>query len=912
MRTPIFRFVFFLLLIHLTDCCLAQVLLHGLLCDNRTNPIGLDDPHPRFSWQLEGKDRGIFQTAYEIRAGLDSNAIMKGKGLKWSSGRVNSSQSVHVPYAGSALVSDQRCYWQVRVWDEKGRLSGWSEVGSWEMGLLNAEDWKADWIGPGFKEDSVTRPSPLFRRQFIAKAEPVRATLFITAHGIYEARLNGRRVSDDRFAPGYTEYDHRLQYQAYDVTGLIHKGGNTAGVVIGDGWYRGVFGPLETANNYGKDASLLYQLILTYKDGERDTIVSDENWKSSTGGIRYADFYFGEIYDARKEPEGWLRNNFDDSGWQGVSIAHFPKANLVASVAEPVLPGESLAPVRIFKSPKGEKLIDFGQNLAGWVRCRLHGKPGDSIRISHAEVLDKEGNFYTVNLRDAKAQDTYVLRGNGEEEFEPHFTFHGFRYIKLEGNKGEIRAEDFQSIPLFSALPVTGDFHCSDSMVNRLQQNIIWSLQSNFVDFPTDCPQRAERQGWLGDAQVFISTAAFNKRVDNFFAKWLVDLALAQGPDGGMPDVVPDIRNHEWHRKPTGVAGWGDGAAIVPWNLFEIYNDTAGLALCYPSMQKWVEHIRSRSAAGLWKGGGFGDWLAPDPYVKPGVKTVPAVQTDLAYVSQCFYYYSTSLLARTAGVLGKKNDSVYYSKLMDTVRAAFLREYITPDGRAISNTQAAYVLALQVGILPDRMTSRVVERLVEIIHLNQDHLGTGFLATPYLCFILTQYGHVDLAYTLLMQKTLPSWLYPITMGATTMWEKWGEFMPDTTIIEGSFNHYAYGAIGNWLYRDVAGINPGCPGFQRIVIHPYINSQLGEADARYQSDYGEISSRWELKPDGLSMQVEIPANTTAELWIPAKTEDKITENGMRLMETQGVKLFATKENYVVLELASGRYSFLIRY
>jgi alpha-L-rhamnosidase len=777
------------------------------------------------------------------------------------------------------------------------------------MGLLAAGDWKARWIGPGYSEDSLRRPSPLLRRQFMVKGRPVHATLYMTAHGLYEARLNGQRVTDSHFAPGWTGYDHRLQYQAYDVTELIQKGNNTAAVVLGDGWYRGVFGPWNNSNNYGRDASLLFQLVITYKDRTQDTIISDPSWRSATGGIRYADLYNGEIYDARLEPAGWTENGFNDMGWAGVIVHSFPKANLVASVSEPVLEGETFLPVRILTSPHGEKILDFGQNLAGWVRCRLRGQAGDTIRFSHAEVLDREGNFYTGNLRDARAQDIYILRG-GEEEFEPHFTFHGFRYVKLEGYKGEIRPEDFRSVALYSALPVTGHFYCSDSLVNRLQQNIVWSQQSNFIDIPTDCPQRSERLGWTGDAQLFTATAAFNKRVDGFFEKWLQDLAADQGSDGGMPNVIPDIVNRTLRRAPKGVAGWGDAAVILPWTLFEVYNDTSRLAESYASMQAWVRHIRGLSPDGLWKGGGYGDWLAPDPVAKAGEERVTATPTDLAYISQCFYFYSSSLLAKAAGVLGRREDSLYYTILMDTIRTAFLREYMTPDARAISNTQTAYVLALYVDILPGKMAVRAAERLVGLIRANQDHLGTGFLGTPYLCLVLTKYGYTDLAYMLLRQTTLPSWLYPVKMGATTIWEKWAALMPDSSINVGSFNHYAYGAIGNWLYRDVAGINPGKPGYQKIIIRPHIGGGLTEADASYLSDYGLIRSAWEAISGHLDLQVDIPPNTRAEVWIPARDVGKIREQGRLLTAISGVSLLPAQKDCIVVELGSGNYHFTV--
>ncbi|HET6253269.1 MAG TPA: family 78 glycoside hydrolase catalytic domain [Puia sp.] len=846
----------------------AQVKVIRLLCDDRVEPVGLGDPHPRLSWRLEGSGQDILQSAYEL--------LVSGPHSRWSSGKVRSAQSVHVAYDGEPLASGQHYSWQVRVWDQTGKPSAWSAPAFWQMGLLRPDDWTAQWISPGFAEDSVDRPSPILRRQFFAKAQPVRATLYITAHGLYDARLNGQPVTDARFTPGYTEYDHRFQYQAYDATALIHSGNNNTEVTLGDGWYRGIFGPWNNPNNYGRDASLLYQLVIAYRNGSTDTVISDAFWQCSTGSIRYADIYNGEIDDARILP----------ANWTNVIVQTFPKNNLVATLAEPVREHETFTPVAILTSPRGEKIIDFGQNLAGWVRFKVRGKSGDTIRISHAETLDQDGNFYTANLREARAQDIYVLRGDGEETFEPHFTFHGFRYIKVEGYPGEIRPEDFRSVSLYSSLPVTGSFHCSDSLINRLQLNIVWSQQSNFIDIPTDCPQRSERLGWAGDVQLFAPTAAFNKRVDEFFEKWLEDVRLAQGPDGGMPDVVPDIRNRTIHRAPRGVAGWGDAAVILPWTLFQIYGDTTRLAASYNSMRAWVQYIHSRALNGLWKGGGYGDWLAPDPVPEKGRDSVKATPTDLPFISQCYYFYSTTLLARTAGALGRSQDSVYYSTLADTIRNAFLAEYMTPGARAISNTQTAYILALYTGILPESMAARAAQRLAELVKANQDHLGTGFLGTPYLCPVLTKYGYTDLAYALLQQTTPPSWLYPVKMGATTIWEKWLSVLPNRSINVSSFNNYAYGAIGDWLYRDVAGISPGSPGYRRIIIHPHPGGTLTEVDASYDSDYGLIRCHWKKTNDNFQMEVEIPANTRADVYIPGKDPDKVRK----------------------MELGSGKYSF----
>ena len=882
---------FTILLLLLTLDSQGQAKVLDLLCDNRVTPLGLGDTHPRFSWRLEGSGYNIHQVAYEIR--------VNGPHVAWSSGQVNSSQSVHVLYGGTPMRSGQRYSWQVRVWDGDSKVSMWSMPSFFEMGILKPGDWKAQWISPGFIEDSINRPSPILGREFEAKGRLLRATLFISAHGLYEARLNGQRVSDARFTPGYTEYDHRFLYQAYDVTTLIHAGNNRADVTLGDGWYRGVYGPWINPNNYGRDASLLFQLILFYKNGKQDTVLSNRTWKSSTGLIRYADIYNGEIEDARIEP----------TQWTAVKVQSFPMDNLDATTCEPVREHETFAPVAIFSSPRGERIIDFGQNLAGWVRFKVRGKKGDTIHLFHAETLDQNGNFYTGNLRKARQEDVYVLRGDGEEEFEPHFTFHGFRYVKVEGYPGELRPEDFRSVSLYSSLPATGQFSCSDSLINRLQQNILWSQQSNSIDIMTDCPQRSERLGWMGDIQLFAPTAAFNKRVDGFFEQWLEDVRLAQGTDGGMPDVVPDIRNRTIHRTPKGVAGWGDVSVILPWTLFEIYNDTTRLAECYSVMQAWIRYIQSHAHNGLWKNGGYGDWLAPDPVQESGRDSIKATQTDLAYISQCYYFYSASLLAKTAGVLGKPKDSLYYIELADTVRLAFLNEYITPTVRAISNTQTAYVLALYTGILPEQMEKQAVQRLVDLIHVNQDHLGTGFLGTPFLCSVLTKYGYAELAYSIVGQTTPPSWLNEVKMGATTIWEDWLAVLPNRSVNIYSLNNHALGAIGDWLYRDVAGIYPGLPGYQRIVIRPHPGGNLTSAKASYKSDYGIIRSAWKLTTGKLEMEVTIPPNTRAEIWIPAKDLGAVREKGQPLSTIPGLQPLGAHDGHVIIEAGSGNYVFM---
>jgi len=875
--------------------CLGQVTISHLSVDHVANPIGIGNTVPRFNWQITSGRRGVKQTAYEIKAWEEAKEI-------WNSGKVLSTQSVGLLYTGSPLAPGKKYAWRIRIWDDQGAASPWSTLSSWQMGLLKPEDWKAQWISPGYTEDTLRRPSPLLCKTFKTNKKIASATAFITTHGLYEAQINGRRVGDAWFTPGWTNYDKRLQYQAYDVTSLLQKGDNVVGVTLGDGWYRGIFGQWNYHDNYGSDASLLFQLTIDYMDGTTDTVISDASWKSSTGPICYADLYNGEVYDARLEKKGWASQGYSGKDWSNVAVKNFAHANLVATVSPPVKEQEHFHPTKIFTSPKGEQIIDFGQNMAGWVQFKVRGNAGDTIKLSHAEVLDKAGNFFTGNLREALAQDVYILQGGVEEQMKPHFTFHGFRYIKVEGYPGSIKPEDFEAVALYSDLPVTGSFTCSNAALNQLLHNITWSQKSNFLDIPTDCPQRSERLGWCGDVQIFARTAAFNMQVDNFFAKWLQDLNIDQGADGGMPNVIPNLPGRTLKRKPAGVAGWGDVATVLPWTLYQAYGDTAVLRQQYASMKAWVDYIRSVSKEYLWKAGGYGDWLAPSP-----------VTTDIPYISQCWFSYSTQLLINVARILGKKDDVTTYTALLEKIKQAFLREYVTSGGRAISNTQTAYVLALYFDMLPDSLQKKAAERLVELIHVNRDHLSTGFLGSPFLLPVLTKYGYDSLAYTVLLQDTPPSWLYPVKMGATTIWEKWEALHPDGTPDSSSFNHYSYGAVGDWLYRTVAGLDTfeDAPGYKHSRIRPHTGGGLTNASGELLTPYGKLSSHWRWDKNDILLDLEVPANTSATVYIPAEDENDISEANIPVQNIPTIRLIGREQGNILLELGSGIYHFRIR-
>ncbi len=879
----------------------SQVTVTNLLCENLSNPVGLDVKQPRFSWQLKSDKRNMAQTAYEIK-------LSAGKKQLWNSGKTASAQSVHVPYTGEALQSGRKYEWQIRVWDNNTKQSAWSSPAFFQMALLNANDWRARWIEME-TEDTITRPAQYFRKEFATTKKIVSATAYITAHGMYEAQINGKRVGDYYLTPGWTSYNKRLQYQVYDVTALVNTGKNAAAVTLGNGWYRGFLAWGNNKNIYGKKLSLLFQLNILYNDGSEETIVSDESWKSSTGSIRYAEIYHGETIDAREENMGWNKVGFNDAGWRNAVVKQYPDDILIATYNEPVKKHETFKPIHIFKTPKGEQVIDFGQNLVGWVMMKAKGNAGDKIIIRHAEVLDKEGNFYTDNLRAARATSTYILKGSEEENFEPHFTFYGFRYIKLEGYPGEINPENFTAVALYSDMKPTGDFTSSNAMLNQLQHNIQWGQRGNFLDVPTDCPQRDERLGWTGDAQAFSRTAAFNFGVNNFFAKWLKDVAADQLPNGSVPFVVPNVLGPG----AAGSAGWADVATIAPWNMYLAYGDKKILEDQYDAMKAWVGYMQKMSKNDLWNTGfHFGDWLFYRPADDNDGR---ADVTDKYLIAQCFYAHSTQLLINAATVLNKTDDVNFYSSLLKKIKEAFVQEYMTAGGRLVSGTQTAYVLALQFDMFPESFRQQAADRLAENVKNYDNHLTTGFLGTPYLCHVLTRYGYTDIAYKLLLQDTYPSWLYPVKMGATTIWERWDGQKPDSSFQTpgmNSFNHYAYGAIGDWMYRTMAGLDTYVDGvgYKHISIKPHIGGGITQVSASLQTYYGKLSSGWKTETDKVLFDMEIPANTTATVYIPARAENTISESGRSISAVTEIKKEGMENGYLRLQLGSGKYHFVV--
>lgn len=877
----------------------AQVTVRNLLTENTINPLGLDIVQPRFSWQLSSPDRGVVQTAYEVK-------VLFGKDLLWNSGKTPGDESVFIEYQGEPLQSNQSYRWQVRVWDGSDKPTAWSEEASFHTGFLRSADWVAKWIEMDGIEPT-SRPAVMFRKEF-ESAKPVHsAMLYITSHGIYEAYLNGERIGDLYLTPGWTSYNKRIQYQVYDVSKMITRGPNTLAAQVGNGWYRGNLAWESHRDHYGKKLGLLSQLIVEYTDGTRDTIITDRTWKSDFGAIRYTEIYHGETIDARQAQPGWDRAGFDDSEWKPVKEVYDLLDDLVATYNEPVRKQEQFEVVQVLTSPKGEKILDFGQNLVGWVTVKAAGQVGDQIVLSHSEVLDKDGNFYTASLRTAKQQNTYILKGEGEETFEPFFTWQGFRYVRVDEYPGEINPHDFTAVAIYSDMPRTGKFTSSNELINQLQHNIEWGQKGNFIDVPTDCPQRDERLGWTGDAQAFSRTAAFNFDVHNFFSKWMKDVAADQLADGKVPFVVPDVLGPN----AGGSAGWADAATIIPWNMYLVYGDSKILEDQYESMRGWIKYMKNNSTNNLWnKGFHFGDWLFYRPLDDNDGR---AAVTDKYLIAQCFFAHSTQLMINTAQVLGKDKDVELYSELLKDVKDAFIKEYVTPSGRLVSGTQTAYVLTLNFDMLPEELRQQAADRLAENISSYDNHLTTGFLGTPYLCHVLSRYGYTDLAFSLLLQKTYPSWLYPVTMGATTIWERWDGIKPDSSFQTpnmNSFNHYAYGAIGDWMYRVLAGLDnqENAVGYKKIKIQPHIGGEFTHAGVEFNSVYGQIVTGWKIVNEKLEVNAVVPPNTSAMIYLPADAPENILESDQVVGMAKDIRYVRNEGDYFIFEVGSGSYQF----
>jgi alpha-L-rhamnosidase len=867
-----------------------------LTCELRSDPRGIDAPRPRLGWIVESPERGQRQTAYQILVAERASDLMTGNAKLWDSERIESAQTVSVPYDGTELSSGQRCFWSVRVWDRDGQVSEWSAPSQWQMGLLQFSDWQGHWISADtprdvLQEDLILPPPACLQKKFSLSELPAQATVFVTARGVYELTLNGKCVGDAVLAPGWTDYTKRIAYQTYDVTALLRHGENTLGVTLGDGWYCGYVGFGNQRDHYGTTPELLLQMDMEREDGQRESLVTDSSWEAAIGPIVYSDMLMGEKYDARLVP----------TNWHSVQVGKEPEAQvaLVAQHDPPVRVTQDLTPQAMTEPTPGTSLFDMGQNMVGWVRLMIEAPPGTEIRLRFAEILNPDGTIYTMNLRAARATDTYICAGTGVETWEPHFTFHGFRYVEVTGWPGTPPLKAVTGRVVQSDIPEVGDFECSNAMVNQLQRNIVWGQRGNFLSIPTDCPQRDERLGWMGDAQIFVRTATCNNDVLAFFEKWMQDVVDAQSAEGGFPDVAPRLVD-----LADGAPAWGDAGVIVPWTIYQVSGDPEILRRHYGAISRWIEYLDSVNPDGLWKqrrNNDFGDWLSID------------ADTPKDVLATAYFAYDASLMAQIASVLGHQADAIRHEQLFNKIKEAFLQAYVTEDGRIQGETQTCYVLALRFGLLPEALRPLAAKHLVRDVAAKNGHLSTGFVGVGYLCPVLTEMGYNDVAYQLLLNDTFPSWGYSIWQGATTIWERWDGWTREKGFQDpgmNSFNHYSLGSVGEWLYRSVAGIDldPKEPGFAHILIHPHPGPGLASARAEYHSIRGRIVSDWKTHDGGMNLSVTIPANTTGTVFVPAPVQATVTEGGRPLDGSEGVTPIRRTAMFIVCRIVSGTYHF----
>jgi len=947
----------------------------SLRCEYLQNPLGIDETKPRLSWRVESDIRGKKQAAYQVLVASSEERLDAEDGDLWDSGKVASSRTIHVHYDGKPLASRQQCFWKVRVWDGNGIAAPWSEPASWSMGLLDDDEWSAKYISyrdqtPVFTDRRAhfLPPARQYRKEFRTGKSIRRATIYATALGIYELHLNGQRVGDAWFAPGWTDYGQRAYYNTYDATGLLRNGDNAIGAWVADGWYSGYvgFGLLVGIGTegigrytYGKTPSVMVQLEIEYEDGSRKVVGSDETWKvTGKGPIEQADLLMGESYDARNELLGWSLPGFDDKDWQTAIFAEengqskatfyefqnptppdkrvrikgrevdlgFKRPRLEAFPGVAVRVTEEIRPAKVVrlrgtgilpvedakKTDKPEAyptyIFNLGQNIAGSVRLKVKGPAGHRITLRFGEMLHPDGRLMTENLRRARATDHYICKGSPDGEvYTPRFTFHGFQYVEVSNFPCKPDLDTITGLVLHSDTPMTSTFECSDPMVNKLFRNVVWTQRANFLDLPTDCPQRDERMGWTGDAQVYVATATYNADVAAFYTKWLRELMESQRPSGAFPGYAPFPFQHGWD---FGTA-WADAGIICPWTIWQAYGDTRVIERCWEPMTRFMEWRKrtSRDNLGIAHGNAWGDWLAQ------------GAKTPLDYVDTVYFAISTSMMAEMAEAIGRDEEAAAYRRQFDLTKAAFRKKYLKDDGSVTVTTQTAHALALFANLVPHDMRKATGQKLADMIAVNGNHMATGFLGTRPLLPVLSSAGQHDLATFLLQSREFPSWGYEIDQGATSIWERWDSYTKEDgfgrhNAAMNSFSHYAFGAVCEWMFRTLAGIESDGPGYSKVIIRPHppapgSNAQHKPVDwvkASYDSIRGKIVSNWKLDGDRFHLDVTIPTNTTSTVYVPTSDIQNITESGRSLNDVDEVQLLRTEGGRAVLHVASGRYRF----
>ncbi len=916
----LYRLLFLLLLCAGTLQVSAQTIAtNALQCEMLTNPQGIDVVKPRLSWKINANQRGVMQTAYQVIVASTPEKLVANNGDLWNSGKIASAQSIHVMYAGKPLTSRTACYWKVKVYTNKGE-AGWSDPAQWSMGLLAAADWKAKWIGydKASSWDSVTQFSRLsaryFRKPFASDSRVKRATVYVSGLGLYELHINGAKIGDAVLAPNPTDYRKSILYNTYDVTARIQKGDNVIAAVLGNGRYftmRQDYKP-QKINTFGYP-KLLLQLEIDYADGTRKTIVSDESWKLNVDGpIRSNNEYDGEEYDATKELTNWNRVNYQDAGWIKPQLVKAPEGKVVAQMNEPMRVKKVVQPVSIkrLREARSDKyILDMGQNFSGWIKMNVSGRKGTKIQLRFAESLQPNGELYMANLRDAKVTDVYTLKGDGVETWQPSFVYHGFRYVEIIGYPGEPSVKDFEGQVVYDDLATIGSFHTSNETINRIWQNAWWGIASNYKGMPVDCPQRNERQPWLGDRATGALGESFLFDNSSLYAKWLNDIQQSQTAEGAIPDVAPAF----WNYYSDNVT-WPGVYILVADMLYRQYGDKQSIIRHYPSMKKWMGYMQKKYLKNnILTKDKYGDWCVP-PESLELIKSRDSMRTTKGeLIATAYYYHLLELMQQFAKLSGKDADIKEYAALAGNMKDAFNNRFFNAKTKQYdNNTVTANLLPLYFGIVPDSAREQVFNHIYTKIRIeNHMHISTGVIGTQWLMRGLTANGRSDIAYTLASNTSYPSWGYMAANGATTIWELWNGNTANPQM--NSQNHVMLlGDLLTWLYQDLAGIRSDDQqvAFKKIIMKPEFVDGLNSVQATYQSPYGEIMSSWKTDDarSRMSWEIKVPANATALVYIPADTITDVVEGGKPAAQSEGVRFIKTDGKYIVFEIGSGAYLF----
>jgi alpha-L-rhamnosidase len=888
----------------------AAVAVNSPRCNELANPIGVDSAAPRFSWMLASDTaaaRGIHQTNYQILVASTAEILAQDKGDDWDSGKVLSEESINLNYAGSPLASWKEYFWKVRVWDQDGNPSAWSAPAQWTMGLLSAQDWHAKWIGRDepMPTADVDLPARWLRKEFTA-AKPIRrAVVAFSGLGSSELYINGAKVGDAVLSPALSDYDQRVYYVTYDVTALIKNGANALGAVLGNGRYYPLRVTGRTFHLFGYP-KLLLQLRLEYADGTTDEIASDETWKySEAGPIRANNEYDGENYDARQEMPGWATAGFDDHTWAAASLASAPLGKLCAQPDAPIRVTGTVKPVSMKEVSPGVFIYDMGQNIVGWCRINATGPAGATITLRHAERLHADGTLSMENLRTAKVTDHYTLKGGGAEIWEPRFTYHGFRYVEMTGYPGRPTLDSIEGRVVNDDLESAGDFATSNATLNQIYSNILWGVRGNYRSIPTDCPQRDERQGWLGDRAVESLGETFLFDNHLLYAKWVQDIVDAQMDNGSVPAVAPNY----WKIYNDDVT-WPSALLIIPNTLRDQFGDTATIARSYPAMAKWIDHMSGCITGNIMPNDKYGDWCMPPEDPKIIHSTDPARLTAGPLLGTTYFYYDLGLMENYAKALERPDDAKRFADLATRLKDGLNEQYFKKDLAQYDNgTQTSSVLPLAFGMVPADQRQRVFDQLVKDIAATHNHIGTGLIGCSWLNRVLNDNGRPDLAYTLATNHDFPSWGYMIDQGATTVWELWNGDTADVKMNSG--NHVMLvGDLAIWFFQDLAGIrsDPEHPGFKNILMQPTPTADLTFVKASHRSPYGLIESEWHKDGATFRWHITVPPNSTATIFVPTNSPDTVQEGGKNAADSAGIKFLRAEPGRAVYQLESGIYEF----